>query len=221
MWSLIKTELHYNKNLFLMLFILLPFVAFSIKFSSEDINIMYHLLPFLIINGINSANLKEKRESHNILMPFSARQVAFSRLFLLIIFPGGITLAVFSLVHFLINPLPVQLLVLLGMVFLFYLLFSIKRDLYYRFAKKPKRDFTKAIYMVLVIAATAGLLMGIIIFITSKEGGSGEKPFLLTMISGLFDFLFSVRGGITLYAVNILLSILSIETFVRRKSYIS
>ncbi len=222
MKNLFKPEFSYYGKYYLMLTVLIPFVfIFELFTGGVSQNYIAFFIPFIVINMVSSNMMRENRDQYLSLLPLSAKEIAFVRLSVLIIVPMIFSLMIFLIPLILFRSDITVPVVAVGLILIFYFIIIIQRDLYYIYSKKLKNESAPFSYMIMGLVAAAFMLLGIMLFTEHSGSGNGRPEESFIYIEYVIEFLFSYKGMVVVYLLNIFLSLLSIETFAKRKAYMS
>ena len=221
MWQLLKTELGYNWiHLVVIFFVPLIFV-YQLSASSENLNFLYVLFAFITVNNMNTFRIKEKRDRCHAILPLSGKKIALARLGSIVIMPCLVIYVVYISLHLLFREarsvIDLNMIVGFGILNCLYSAFFVLYDLYSAFLRKH----SSRIILGLVLLGGVFNLLGVFVFIQAKN--SSGIPSVLTNI---IEFVtrcnpFAGEYGAAKFLVfSLLMALLSITTFGRRRSYI-
>ncbi len=222
MWNLIKTETIYQRNIFLIFAALIPFIImYELLPEKVSHNFLYFFLIFMITNSLGSKMLKENRVTYCILLPLSTRKVAAGRLLIVIIEPFLIAVFLFLAIFLFVNLSYLFPVVIFGLSMILHCLFFILRDLDYTYLKKYKNLLYFSSAMMFLILFSTFFLFSYTMYFNITAPGGGKFNEIIKYSGKMISFIFSGRGCIFVYSITLILSLLSIETFTRKKSYMS
>ena len=221
MWKLIKSDLEYQKNSILLFLGIIFFIfIYNAFISPGNAEFMIFLMTFMMMNSFVTIRAREKRNRLHPRLPLSAREVGGSRILIVYIL-ALLAIGVLFISHQLFQrqvSFPYQrITVLVGISVFLFSLYFIFYDLCRSLFKKYGRFFV--MLGVLVLA----LFMGLGIVVMKQTNATGAPPGLMISI---IDFvknnnpLAGNTGWIRFLILNLILSIITIFTFNRRKSYI-
>ena len=229
MWHILITEFSYNKILFLILFGLVPIVAYLTVYPlMEDMPtamMLFWLMLVPIQNWIIFRN-RENRDRQHALLPVSVVLRALARMGLIVILCTAM-ITIYCFIQFIVNPArPVAFMgagVAFGIILIVFSIYFILRDLLLfvlrnnrLFKLSKERSKTVLIFLVLILN-----LLGIYYFLIGLNGRM-ESSGLIRMIRFIkYDPLFTTGSGIIQYMSGCLLFAgLTVLTYAGRKSYI-
>ena len=180
---------------------------------------------FIILNIIIAHNSQEKRELMQISLPVSTYKIAFARLSILFI-PTFVFLAIIVLVFPLINLFSmINILFLTNIIFVIlqiYLIIILMTDVFNTYLAEHKREMIFGLGVILV-----GLnLVGVVFMYLFQQKGPKVRiihtifSFIDNTLSTIIDSFNITQWSYVLTISLILFSLLSILTFVNRKSYV-
>jgi len=216
MWRLLKTEFVYNKYrliIFFLFAVLLSLLYINDPPTSSIFPVLY--LPFLFLNQIIVFWNKEKRNRTHTLLPVSIRQIALTRI-LLIIIPYFCFNKIFLIVYNILTPgwhfYYGQLIYILSIIFIFYSVYFILQDI---FLKKDTNPVRMIIYIVFSLIGL-GAILGIYLIVADVP-----QPLVDTIAFLRKHNPFSVKyWAVTFLVMGLLSCCLTIVTYTRRKLYL-
>jgi len=229
MWRILITEFNYNKILFLVLFGLVPIIAYMAVYPPlEDMPatmLLFCVMLMPIQNWIIFRN-RENRDRGHALLPVSVVLRALERMGLIVILCAAM-ITTYCFIQFIVNPArPVAFMgavVAFGIILIIFSIYFILRDLLLfvlrnnrLFKLSKERSKTVLIFLVLILN-----LLGIYYFLIGLDGRM-ESSGLIRMIRFIkYDPLFTTGSGIIQFMSGCLLFAgLTILTSAGRKSYI-
>ena len=221
MRRLLKAEVGYNWiHLVVIFFVPLIFV-YQMAASSENLNFLYVLFAFITINNMNTFRIKEKRDRFHVLLPLSGYKIALARIGSIVIMPCFVIYVVYIFLHLLYGEartiIDLSMLVGFGILNCFFSAFFVLYDLFSDFLRK----YSSRILLGLVLLGGVINLLGVFVFIRTKNAGG-----IPSALADIIEFVisnnpFAGEYGVEKFLVlSILLSLLSVTTFGRRRSYV-
>ncbi len=221
MFRLIRAEYRYNGLFNLSMLVFIPIVtAFLSRTDETDFHVAFIIFGFFIAHVSTVYAMREKRERLNMLLPVPSVVVAASRVLLVILpFLAGWILFVASLAvcSNTVHGFSLPLLAFMGLYLLGFSVFIAIRDIVRNFhaASISRTNLIRVSAVFLLFGLTVMSLVG-----TIRVSGGGEIPVYIRVIGAVFDVLFSCSGAVGLYIVTGVLYVVSIFTFMKRKSYL-
>jgi len=205
MWKLLKENTLYNNTVTTVIIIIsIQLALYSFLKIYDNVNALITILVLIIFLSKISERNNEKLNRQNILLPISVKSIGLSRS-LLILVPWIILIPVLIIINYLILPESFdEILTLvgqLGFVIVVPSSYVILRDIYFQNASNKTNKF------IIVIITSLFLLVGTV---------------FIVILADLFDPKLSEgKGVIIIYAWGILLTFLSVMSFIKRKSYLT
>lgn len=223
MFTLIKSEIIYLKILAVVMFAVIPLVAF-LQTALEDVgNFALLAVLFLLLQNWNTFRNKEKREYKNILLPISARKIAISRLAIVIIF----CLAAVFFYRLIQLFFPAELFtysiaapVITGIILLGFSIYFILRDLLLVFFRRIGLTAPRML-MLIAFTGIALNILGVAVLIQTKS--SGRPPaFLPAIIEGFktYNPYNGASGPYLFLLTSVIAGLVSIISYSKRKAYL-
>ena len=220
MWKLIKSDLEYQKNSIIVFLGIIFFVfRYSALISPGNAEFMIFLLTFIMINSFVTYRAREQRNRLHLHLPLSARELAGSRIltvYVLAISAIGILFISHQLFQRTISFPYQRMIVMVGMSVLLFSLYFILNDLFTSLFKK----YGRFIVMLGVLVLAMFMVLGIVVMKQTNEAGSAPGQLI-----SIIDFLKNINpftgdfGWIRFLTLTLVLSIMTIFTFSRRKLY--
>jgi hypothetical protein len=226
MWPLIRSDISYHRNTFIMLFIMVSAFFIFLQFSPEKIDFMIFVLVFVIVNQINTYRIREKRDRQHTLLPLSARQIGMARLLVLLL-PCAAAFMFYYLLGLIFTSGEAieswKLVVLFGLTLLFFSVFLILQDIYYMFPRSRLMGlFGQSTHlMVFAIGMLVFMSLGLFAFMSMEKTGQPPAALVYTIDFAKKYNPFGGTFGIVRFLIfSLAFSYLSVLTFSRRKSFV-
>ncbi len=226
MWNLIKTEMTYNRNTFLMFVLLLFLLVFLLGDSAGLEGVKYFLLTavwfflsYSFIGILNERMNRENRQFFYALLPFSKRQVARVRILILVIIPLITAIIIFTGSIQYTNISFKTLYVIFGLTSLFCLIILVQRDLYLASAGMFGKAAHGLVYLLLWFFVCAVLFFGLPLYLHTLNMDFSQLGSLVVKNGNIFEYLFTVYGYAAIFILNWCFGFLSLESFARRKDF--
>ena len=227
MWHILKTEMNYNKTLFIIALFLIPFIAIQVTYPViEDlpVGMLVFVVMFLALQNWAVFKNKENRDYQQVRLPISNRQVAMARIGIVVLI-GLIVCIIYWGFQLILKPQgPISYrsgLVPYGIVIAFFSIYFLFRDLLLNAMRNNRIfQFTRERSKTLLISIVLILnLLGFYFFFSAAKQQ-------LDFIGGIFRFfvhhpLVTTPSGIFIWmASSLIMACLTIVTYRLRKSYL-
>jgi len=213
---LFKSEFIYNRTLFMLMFGFTAILSIFYFISPSTKSIFPVLfIPFLIHYQIVVTWSKERRIRYISLLPLGVGKLALARMIMIII-PYFLVYIVFMIIHNLskhgLYIIHGQLVYILSVIFILYSISFMVRDV----LPVSRKKLFKIIGGVVIALLCLSIVSTIIVYY-SESSESGENIFSFMSEYNPFSIKY---WTLTFFMSSIVLSCITVFTFVRRRSYI-
>lgn len=221
MWNLLLEEFNYNKLQAVLLYSLVMVISFIlINYTDGEANIFVALCWFFIIHRAFVLMMKEKRDRLFLLLPLPSWKIGLTRVLIMLI-PFFLVIAQYFVIKAIFSEIVIviddrYLFTMFGIYQFAYTVFFIFRD-----ALKSVLTLDKSKIVIIGMFVT---LMGTAHFLfllkRFRGGPMDETPLIVKLLGGVFSFLFSIKGIVILFGICGVVYLISVLTFVNKKSYL-
>lgn len=221
MWKLIKSDLDYQKNSILLFLGIIFFVfIYNTSISPGNAEFLIFLMTFMLINSVVTIRAREKRNRLHFRLPLSARELGGSRILTVYVL-GILAIGVLFISHQFFQrhvsfPYP-RITTMVGLSLFLFSLYFIFNDIFTSLFKKYGRFFV----MLAVLVLALFMVLGIVVM--KQTNATGSPPGLMISIVNFVknnNLFASGSGWIRFLILNLILSIVTLLTFNRCKSYV-
>jgi len=222
MWAIIKTELNYQKLVFLISIMIIP-VLFYLQTIERDLgNIVIVALLFWLGSFWNSHNNKERRVYQFHRIPLSSFKLALSRISIFIIICLPI-LVVHKTLAYLYNDLiygyQMSQEMILAILLSGFSIYFILRDLLLTFFRRIGLTANRMI-MIITIAVIGLNMLGVYFFVQAKNSGADSLP-LKAIFNFIKDTVLFVNQHTALFiSFSFIIAAITLISFPKRKTYL-
>jgi hypothetical protein len=221
MWKLIKSDLEYQKNSIIAFLGIIFFVfIYNTSISPVNAEFMIFLMTFMMINSFVTYRAREKRNQLHFRLPLSTRELGGSRILTIYIL-AILAIGVLFISHLFFQrhvSFPYQrITIMVGLSVFLFSLYFIFNDIFTSLFKKYGRFIVMLAVLVLAMFAVLGIV------VMKQTNTTGSPPELMISI---IDFVkknnpFAGNIGLIRFLIlNLILLIITIFTFNRRKTYV-
>ena len=220
MWKLIKSDLEYQKNSILLFLGIIFFVfIYNTSISPGNAEFMIFLMTFMMMNSFVTYRAREKRNRLHFRLPLSAREMGGARILIIYIL-SLLVIGLLFISHLFFQrnvPFPYQrITTMVGLSLFLFTLYFIFNDIFTAIFKK----YGRFVMMIGVLVLALFMVLGIVVMKQTNTTGSapGFMASIIEFIKNINPFTGS-SGWFRFLRVVFVLSLITIITFSRRKSY--
>lgn len=219
MWRIFKTELDYNKKLFLVVLALIPLTClYEMAISEERLGFILIAIYFATVFW-NIFRNKEKRDFQIALLPLSARHIALARLLTIAVASSSLS-ALYLLIHFQNPPQSIKFLAHWATILCGFSIYFALRDLYKN--SFIKFGITKARIKIIAILFALGLNI-MIFYAIFKTKSTGEVHYFIRYLNK-FNLLVDPPANdvqiVFFFIFSLVLAYSTLFTYTWRRSYL-
>jgi hypothetical protein len=222
MWRILKAEIKYNRTSFVLFLITIPVVLIYAAYTPSGLpHFIAWLMAFLMVNTWNALRIREKREFQLVQLPVSVRQLALARMLMVILSPA-IFVGIYAVIQSAVDPKGQTnlraLLTLYGLIVLIFSLAFVFRD---RAIGSKLLKQGKIAIVALGGLGVAANIYALVVFRRLSDS-SGPPPAFIRALAYVLENNPSTTNSRTIVflVVSLALALLTVVTFVRRRTYI-
>lgn len=217
MWNLLLEEFNYNKLQAVLLYSLVMVISFIlINYTDGEANILIALCWFFMIHRAFVLMMKEKRDRLFLLLPLPSWKIGMIRVLIMLI-PFFLVIAQ----YFVIKAIFSEIVIVIDDRYLFTMfgIYQIGYTVFFIFRDALKSVLTLDKSKIVLIGMIVNLL-GTAHFLIIIGDPMDETPLIVKLLGGVFSFLFSIKGIVILFGICGVLYLISVLTFMNKKSYL-